>query len=752
MIHYINFLDRYKTKLFIIITIIVLFFSYWIKDIAFEGSYRIWFSPDATIMKNYDNFRDTFSTDDTFIVAFRDEKGIFTDKATDIVLKLTEEIANIDGVRKVDSLSNYQYISAIEDELNVEDFIHEDDKGDLTHKKEIALKDKLILNHAISRDGKTTTLSVKLSTETSSGEEVNIYVMDALEQIAHTYEQKYGYKLYISGMPAVTASLVTVAVHDAIYIMPLAVIIVIIFLWILFRDIVGVFVPAIIILYTFLIVLGMQFLMGYKLNNFTVNIPAFIAAIAIADSLHLLLAWRYYKSKKTVNKDAVCQAVKNNFLPITLTSFTTATGFASLMTSDIVPIATLGYAITVGAILAFVLSVTLAPALLLYMKDDYIPKRIFFIDFTKLQGYGKFITKHDKKIVGFFMILILVLGYGLKYVNVDNNSVEYFDKSTVVRSGSDFVEKYVTGAMTYEIIIDSKKKDGIKNIAFLKKVLAFEKTLKDKYPNVTFSTSIKDIIQRMHTVLSDTHETTLPTDSNLIAQYLLLYSMSIPQGMSINDQIDMSEQFLRMTINSETQTTSKDVQMIEWIKQWWKTHSHYSAQVEGETAIFSYMQEHVIHTLLVSILFTLIIIILAMSLIFKKLKMLWIFVLPNIAPIILVAGVMGYLGISIDIGVVISASVILGIAVDDTIHFFSKYFQTRKMMPFEESIDYIITHSGNAMILTTMILSFTFLIFAVSSFIPNNHFSFVTVIALNLALLLDLVLLPALLSLFYKKA
>ena len=131
--------------------------------------------------------------------------------------------------------------------------------------------------------------------------------------------------------------------------------------------------------------------------------------------------------------------------------------------------------------------------------------------------------------------------------------------------------------------------------------------------------------------------------------------------------------------------------------------------------------------------------------------MLWIFILPNIAPIILVGGVMGYLGRSIDIGVAISASVILGIAVDDTIHFFSKYFQAIKSMSFEESIDYVISHSGNAMILTTFILSFTFSVFGVSSFVPNVNFAIVTVVALNIALLLDLVLLPALLSLFYSK-
>jgi predicted RND superfamily exporter protein len=748
--NYINFLEKYKGRLFIIITLIVLICSFWLKDLAFEGSYRIWFASDSKIMKEYDNFRDNFSTDDTFVLAFRDKNGIFNTKAIEVVLELTEEISSLDGVRKVDSLSNYQYISALEDELNVDDFVYEDGIGNLKEKEKIALKDRLILHHVISTDAKSTMLSVKLNTQTNSGEEVNLLVMGELEKIALKYEKKYGYKIVISGMPAVTASLVNVAVHDAIYIMPLAVIIVILFLGILFRDFIGVFVPAMVILYTFLIVLSVQFILGYRLNNFTVNIPAFIAAIAIADSLHLLLAWRFYKKEKYNNKESVYLAVKSNFMPIALTSFTTAAGFATLGFSDIVPIATLGYAITGGAILAFLLSVSLAPALLLYVKESYQPKNITFIDFSSLEGYGAFITKYDKVIVSFFFVLILFLGYGLKYVNVDNNSMKYFDKSTVVRSGSDFIEKYITGSMTYEVIIDSKVKDGVKKPQLLYTVKKFEKELFVAYPNITFSTSIKDIVERMHKVLSEDSNSSLPKDSNLIAQYLLLYSMSIPQGMSINDQIDMDEQLLRMTINSETQTTSKDVEMIEWIKQWWQNNTEYSADVQGETAIFSYMQESVIETLLYSIMYTLIIIFIAMLLIFKHIKMLWIFILPNIAPIILVAGVMGYLDISIDIGVVISASVILGIAIDDTIHFFSKYFQARKSMGFEESIDYVVRHSGNAMILTTSILSLTFLIFAVSSFIPNNHFSFVTVIALNLALLLDLVLLPALLSIFYR--
>ncbi|HIC78185.1 MAG TPA: hypothetical protein EYP02_03280, partial [Sulfurovum sp.] len=463
------------------------------------------------------------------------------------------------------------------------------------------------------------------------------------------------------------------------------------------------------------------------------------------------LAWLYYKLQGLKNIEAVEVALEKNLVPIALTSFTTTVGFATLGFSAVEPIATLGMAIGTGAIVAFLLTISLVPSVLLLLGDKHEAKPIKFLNFLNIKGYGAFIVRNDKRIVVLFLIFFASIGYGLKDIKVDSNSIKYFHKSTEVRAGSDFVEEKLTGSMRYEIIIDSKERDGIKEPKFLKTIVQFEEELRENFDNIRFTTSLKDIIERMQRVLNPTSLEILPSDKNLVAQYLLLYSMSLPQGMEINDKQDIKEQFLRLSINTSIVDTSKDLVMIAWIKEWWKTNSNYTADVQGQTTIFAYMQDSVSNTLIISITLTLIIVAFAMLLIFKNLKMLWIFILPNIAPILLVAGVMGHLGITIDIGVAISAAVILGIAVDDTIHFFSKYFDGIKTRSFEDTIDYILNHSGNAMILTTVILSFTFSLFALSSFVPNINFAIVTVIALNLALILDLVLLPALLSIFGKK-
>jgi predicted RND superfamily exporter protein len=747
---YIKFLNQHKIKLIVSITMLVALLSISLKDLAFEGSYRIWFDPSSKIMKDYDKFRSTFSGDDTFIMAFEDKEGIFRPKPIETILELTQKLKMLDGVRKVDSLTNYQHIRSVDDDVMVEDFIY-DIQEDLEAKKKIAINDKLILHQLINDDATATMIAIKLSSSVGADEEVNIYVMEQLENIRDEYEAKTGYTFYISGLSAVTASLVNVAVHDALVLIPLAVVIVVVLLFLLFRDPIGVAVPAVVILFTSLLVLSMQMLLGHKLNNFTVNIPSFVAAIAIADSMHLFLAWVYYRAKDIENQEALYLALKNNFLPIAMTSLTTAIGFATLSISAIEPIATLGIAITAGALIAFLLSVTLAPAILLLLNDNYKIKPIKFLNLLHTKGYGAFIVRNDKQIVVGFAIVMLLIGYGLTLLKVDSNSIKYFDKSTTVRSGSEFIEEKLTGSMIYEIILDSKAKEGAKSPAFLEKIVTFEKALITKHPNVTFTTSLKDIVEKMHRVLDNNSTLTTPNSKNAVAQYLLLYSMSLPQGMELNDKIDTTERYLRLSINSNIQDSSKDLAMIDWVEKWWEKNSNYSATVQGQTSIFAYMQSSVMDTLLLSISATLILVLFAMFFIFRNIKMLWIFILPNLAPILLVGGVMGYLGRSVDIGVAISASVILGIAVDDTIHFFSKYFQAIKTMSFEESIDYVISHSGNAMILTTFILSFTFAIFGVSSFVPNVNFAIVTVVALNIALLLDLILLPALLSLFYNK-
>ncbi len=193
--------------------------------------------------------------------------------------------------------------------------------------------------------------------------------------------------------------------------------------------------------------------------------------------------------------------------------------------------------------------------------------------------------------------------------------------------------------------------------------------------------------------------------------------------------------------------SSRDLEMTKWIEDWW-IDTPYSAEVNGQTLMFAHMQHDVTDTLLESITLAIIVISIIMFFIFRNWRMLPLFIVPNIMPIALVVGVMGWLNIDIDMGVAVAGAIIIGVAVDDTIHFMVKYIEARKRGEnLEDAMKYVMGYAGSAIIFTSIILSVAFLVFIFSDFNPNYHFGIVTASALVIAVLVDLVALPALLSL-----
>jgi predicted RND superfamily exporter protein len=279
----------------------------------------------------------------------------------------------------------------------------------------------------------------------------------------------------------------------------------------------------------------------------------------------------------------------------------------------------------------------------------------------------------------------------------------------------------------------------------MKTVESFYKDFQSKFSAVQHLASLMDTVKRFNKVVDGRDE--IPNEQNLIAQYLLLYSLSLPHGMEINDKMDIDEQKLRNTGQVDIGDTSKDLEMMQYVEDWW-AKTDYTATVQGQTAMFAHMQEDVTNTLIYSLSLAIFLVTLVMFIIFRRIKLLWVFILPNILPVILVVGLMGWLGINIDIGVAIAGAIIIGVAVDDTIHFLVKYFDARKRgLAMEETFDEVLRYAGKAILFTTIILSVAFSMFAFSTFTPNQNFGIVTAFALVIAFVVDLLLLPALLSL-----
>ncbi len=753
MYRFVETIIRFRWAIAVLIPLVTLLMATQLKQLAFEGSYRIWFGPESTILKDYDAFRSVFGNDDAVTVIFRDENGVMNPKALHVIDNITRKLWQTRYIARVDSLTNYQYVHAdpeYQDEVLVEDFVEDIDSltpSQLAEKARIIQLEDTAVNRLISEDGKTTMIVGRMTPKAGDDPEVSANLKSSVEAIVAA-EAASGYRFHLGGGPILNMGFIELGQHDAGLFTPLVLLIGMVLLWAIFRRPSGMLLSISVVIFTFLIVLAVQVMLGYKLNNFTANMPVFVVAIGIADAMHLFWIYLLGRKKGMANHAAIHYSVEKNFLPTLLTSLTTAVGFASLTISDVVPIKTLGIATANAALLAFVLTILFVPAMLAIINPKVKPAELDADRGESLTArrYAAFIMRHDVKILVLSSLLFLVIGLGIARVEVDSNTARYFRSDVDFRESIEFMEQYLSGPMAYEIVVDSGEKDGIKSPAFMQTVERFGEAFRAKYPDVRHVASLVDVVKTFNEVMNGSKS--IPDDKNLIAQYLLLYTLSLPQGMEINDRMDVDERLLRVTALVNIVNTSQDLAMMQWVESWW-AKTPYKAQLNGQTVMFAHMQHDVTDTLIYSILLAIGSVSAMMILIFRNFRMIPLFVVPNVLPIVLVVGAMGWLGMTIDLGVAISGAIIIGVAVDDTIHFLVKYREARRRGDdIEAALVYVMRYAGSAIVFTTLILSAAFVIFVFSQFLPNVHFAIVTVVALIIAVLVDLLMLPAVLSRF----
>jgi len=566
---YIDFLYKYRWAITVIVPLLVLMLASNLKHLEIDGSYRIWFEKDSKILTEYDAFREEFSNDDGIVIVFQDKKGIFNKKALSSIQRLTEALWEMPHIDRVDSITNYQHVHSEADkpdDVLVDDFIMEDlseaTPAYLKNRKEVATHDSIITDSFISKDGTTTMIFARLEPNANENGDISSEMMGYLTPLIDAETNKTGYKYWLNGGPPMTQAFVEIAGHDAMVFTPLVFLSSMVLLFLLFRRVSGALTPLAVVLFTFLSVLAVQTLLGYKLNNFTANIPVFIVAIGIADAVHIYSVWLMGKKEGKENVEAVYNSLEKNFLPILLTSLTTTVGFSTLAISKVVPVATLGIATASGAVLAFLISVVWMPAVLLLLKKP-IQGKNQTSDTIKSFGYGNFIVRNDKKIILYGSLIAAIIGLGLAFVKVDSNTIRYFDEDVEIRKSAEFTMEHLTGSMSYILLVDSGKKDGIKDPEFLRTMEKFYTDYQKAFPtDVRDMISLMDIIKRYNEILN--HKNIIPEDRNLVAQYLLLYSMGLPQGKEITDQMDFDQRKLRINVLTNIVDTSKDMKMINY--------------------------------------------------------------------------------------------------------------------------------------------------------------------------------------------
>jgi len=452
---------------------------------------------------------------------------------------------------------------------------------------------------------------------------------------------------------------------------------------------------------------------------------------------------------------AIRESLRINFQPICLTSVTTAIGFLSMNFSDAPPFRALGNVVAIGAILALLLTVTLLPALLSVLPVKVKVKSVIKSRSRFFISLAAFVVRRYKGLLIFNSIISIVLVSFLPLNELNDEFVKYFDTTMPFRQATDFLNQNMGGIYTIEYSIVKDEAGAVNEPAFLQNIDQFSVWL-NKQPEVIHVNALSDTYKRlnrsMHADSDDWYK--LPERRDLAAQYLLMYEMSLPYGLDLNDQVNMDKSGLRLIVTLQSLSSNEVLALESRINDWLINNMpDVTFKSASTTLMFAHIGKRNIIQMIKGTGMALILISFLLVFAFKSVRLGLISLIPNLVPAGIAFGIWGIINANVGLALSVVTGVTLGIVVDDTVHFMSKYQRARveKGMDKKQAVEYAFATVGLALWITSAVLVSGFIVLGFSHFTMNVEMGLMTAMTIAIALLLDLLFLPPLLIGLDKK-
>ena len=476
--------------------------------------------------------------------------------------------------------------------------------------------------------------------------------------------------------------------------------------------------------------------------------PTIILTVAIANCVHILVTFIHNMKHGMLKNDALLESLRLNLQPVFLASVTTALGFITMNFSDVPPFRHLGNFVAIGVLVSFVLSVSLLPALISLLPVNIKEEKEN--DNKLMAKFSEFVIAKKNLIFWGMAGLIILLVTALPRNELNDVFVHYFDESVSFRTDSDFTTDNLTGLYNIEYSLTASETGGISEPEFLNEIEAFANWYR-KQSETMHVNIYTDIMKRLNKNMHADDESfyKIPDERNLAAQYLLLYEMSLPYGLDLNNQINIDKSATRMTATLKTISSNNLIELEERAQEWLAKNTTHIVRADGSGT--SLMFANIGKRNIVSMLFgtTVALILISMVLIFalRSFKIGLVSLVPNLVPAAMGFGLWGLTVGEIGLSLSIVTSMSLGIVVDDTVHFLSKYLRARreKGLNSEDAVRYAFKTVGRALLVTSIILVTGFLILSTSSFELNSGMGLLTAVVISFALFADFLFLPAVL-------
>ncbi|MBE4068041.1 efflux RND transporter permease subunit [Vibrio parahaemolyticus] len=729
------------------------------KNLYFRGDYDIFFDGTNKQLLAFDEIQTTFAKTDNLAIVIAPEDGdIFTPQTLSLIQKITVDAWQVPYSSRVDSIANYQHTEAFDDDLLVEDLLYSEYEltpERISKVKSIALSEPVLKSALVSEKGDVTVVNITVQLpemdKTAEVEEVVSSINAMIDRYQRAYPDVTFHK---AGIIAMNHAFMTAAQDDSSTLVPTMLVVILVFLTIMLRSILSVIATLIVIIGSVMATMGISGWAGMFLSTATVNVPTLIMTLAVADCVHVIATMRQSMKNGFTKVQSIERSIALNFVPILITSVTTAIGFLMMNMSDSPVLRDFGNLSALGVMVACLLSVTLLPALLkllpIHVKMETSQDQKHVMD-----RLGDFVISQRRALLPLSVAVIVVCASLIPLNKVNDESVEYFGQRNEFRQAADFMEERISGMTNISIAIKTNVSQGIAAPDFLNTIGEFSSWLRDQ-PETDHVATLADVYKRLNKNMHGDDEAyyLLPQERELAAQYLLLYEMSLPYGLDLNNQINVDKSSIKMVLTVANLGSVELVDLENRIYQWFAEHApQYQVVASSPSLMFAHIGETNMASMLSTLPITLVLISALLIFALRSVRLGLISLMPNIAPAVIGFGLWALISGEINLGLSVVVTLTLGIVVDDAVHFLSKYQRARREgQTAEQAVRYAFHTVGRALWITTVVLVAGFSVLAMSSFRLNADMGQLSAIVIFIALVVDFLFLPTLLMLFDKKA
>lgn len=725
--------------------------------LAFTNDYRVFFSEDNPQLLAFENLQNTYTKNDNvmFVITPKDGK-VFSRETLTAVADITEQSWQIPYSIRVDSVTNFQHTRAEEDDLIVDDLVPDPNAlsdDELQTIQHIALNEPMLLHRLVSKDAAYTGVNVTIQLPGVDQLKENPEVVTFARNMRDEMLQKYpNIEIRLVGIAMMNNAFPEASQRDGTTLVPAAFLAIMVMMALLLRGFSSTLTAVLIVLFSILAAMGITGWLGIKLTPPSASAPIIILTVAVGSSVHLLVSILQEMHKGMNKHDAIIESMRVNVTPVFLCSLTTVLGFLSMNTSDAPPFRDLGNISAFGVVASWLLCMTLLPAMMAILP---VHATHVVSGTNPMKKLGNWVVEKRGVILPVFAVLSILLVSWIPNNQLNDVFVEYFDESVDFRVDTDYATAHLTGTYNIDYSLDSGAPQHVSDPDFLEKVDEFSNWYRNQ-PEVMHVSTITDTFKRlnknMHGDNPDMY--VLPENNKLAAQYLLLYEMSLPYGLDLNNQIDVSKQHIRVSVIVRNISSKEILALEERAQEWLQQHAPEIASDGSSPAImFSHIGMRNIISMMKGTSIALVLISLTLIFALRSFKYGFISLIPNVLPAAIAFGLWGIFVGEVGLALSIVTAMTLGIVVDDTIHFISKYMRARHENDLDnhDAVRYAFSHVGVAMWVTSAVLISGFLVLSLSAFELNASMGIMNSMIIATALILDLLLLPPLLMMFDKR-